>query len=161
MRALTVLLLLISIAGLIGIVALFPSFIKAYSEESEALNKVSSINIKNSNENSDSLQSEIVFSKKLLSYLHKEDREQNSSNIINSLIGMRDSLKLTSISLTKVSTSTVSIILQGIAPTRNSLLDFKKQFEANKPGNIVDLPVAQLSKSSNIQFSLKLTQQIL
>jgi hypothetical protein len=73
---------------------------------------------------------------------------------------MRGSLKFTSFSVMKVATSTYNITIQGLAPTRNSLLTFKTNFENLAPGNKVDLPVSTLAKSTNINFSLQLKQEL-
>jgi predicted PurR-regulated permease PerM len=159
-RAVTVLLFLLSISIFIGIVALFPSFIKSYSEENAIMGTISSVTEDKDNASAKALLDNMASSKKLLSSLSTVTSQQKNSAIINSIISTRESLRLTSMSITKVSTSTVSVIIQGIAPTRNSLLSFKNRLESAAPGNKVDLPVSELSKSSNIQFSLKLTQQL-
>ncbi|MFA6295618.1 MAG: hypothetical protein WC666_04375 [Candidatus Paceibacterota bacterium] len=160
-RALVVLLFMLSISCLIGIVALIPGFIRTYSEEVAVMNMVSSLKTEKDNAGLSSLENDFVLSKKLLSYFdNKGIPDFKTSAIINGIISIKDNLRLTSIAVTRGSTTTVSVVIQGVAPTRNSLLAFKTRFESAIPGNKVDLPVSQLSKSSNLQFSLKLTQQL-
>jgi hypothetical protein len=159
-RAVIVLLFMLSISGFIGIIALFPSFIRAYSEEDAAISKIVSLETgKNSAENK-ALEDSVALSEKLLASLENGMSGFKASAVINGIIGMRGPLRLTSIAITRTSTTTVSAIVQGIAPTRNSLLSFKTRFEAAAPGNKADLPVSQLGKSSDLQFSLQLTEQL-
>jgi hypothetical protein len=96
----------------------------------------------------------------LLDSLNKEKTPILYSDLIAGLINMRGTLKFTGFSVAKSGTTTYSINLQGIAPTRNSLLSFKSNFENLAPGNKVELPVSELAKSSNINFSLQLKQEI-
>ena len=79
------------------------------------------------------------------------------SYLVKSIVGERDSVKISSIVSARTSTTTVTTFVQGTASTREVLLAFKSRLQAAIPGNVVDLPISQLAKSTNIQFSLSVT----
>ena len=159
-RAVIVLLLLISAAGFIGIISLFPSFIKASYEEKTSEMDVNLLKVEKNKQGLNTLEENISLSKKLLAHFDNEIFQIKTTAIINNLIAIKDTLRITSISISRSTPNTATIIIQGIAPTRNSLLAFKTKFESALPGNKVDLPVSQLGKSTNLQFSLKLTETL-
>ena len=92
------------------------------------------------------------------------------SRVIDGLVGVMGPVTYTSISISlnksslsgnpSVGSSSVTAVIQGVAPTRTALLDFENRLESIKKGNTVDLPISELTKSSDIQFSLKLTESI-
>lgn len=150
---------LLSLAIFVGISALFPVYIKAVSTRSEFESQVKKTN-NDVDPNVKEVQKSIANSLSILDSLNKESNSILISDIIGGIINMKGNLKFSSISASKVSTSTFMISVQGIAPDRNSLLNFKKSFENMSPKNKVELPVSSLAKSTNIQFSLQLKEEL-
>ncbi len=159
-RVTIVFLFLLCLSLLIGISSLFMTYMKALSLESEIQAKVKSLDKDGVSGDIKEIQQSVVRSLALLDSLNKEKTPILYSDLIAGLINMRGTLKFTGFSVAKSGTTTYSINLQGIAPTRNSLLSFKSNFENLTPGNKVELPVSELAKSSNINFSLQLKQEI-
>jgi hypothetical protein len=150
---------LLSLAIFVGISALFPVYIKAISTRSEFESQVKKTN-NDVDQKVKEVQKSIANSLSILDSLNKESNSVLISDIIGGIINMKGNLKFSSISASKVSTSTFMISVQGIAPDRNSLLNFKKSFENMSPKNKVELPVSSLAKSTNIQFSLQLKEEL-
>lgn len=153
-------LFILCLALLVGISSLFLTYIKALSLESEIQNKANVVVKDKDSADIKEIQQSVVKSLALLDSLNKEPKSVSLSDLISGVINMRGSLKFTSFSVMKISTSTYTINIQGLAPTRNSLLTFKTNFENLAPGNKVDLPVSTLAKSTNIAFSLQLKQEL-
>lgn len=150
----------ISLAGLAAIASVFPIFVRTTMER--ILQEKSLTILEQSNKDSElaSLQQSVAKSQSLLEILSEGQDDPKVSDVIKNIVAMRRDIKLTSIYVTDVSSTTASISIQGVAPTRDSLLSFKKRFESAVPGNSVDLPVSELAKNSNIQFSLRLIQKM-
>ena len=158
-RLFVVLCFLFSGVGVIGMISLLPSWSRAVGERRVA--EVLAESVKKEREDDlNKLQKEMARSEELLGSLKDVPDQYNMSNVINGILGLRGNVKIHSISASRVSTTTISFVVGGIAPTRESLLAMKSRFEAAAPGNAVDLPISQLSKSSNIPFSMRLTENI-
>lgn len=150
---------LLSLSIFVGISSLFPVYIKALSVQSDFETQVE--NLKDEvDPNIKEVQKSISNSLLILDSLNKESNSPLISDVISGIINIKGNLKFSSISVGKISTSTFTIAVQGIAPDRNSLLDFKRNFENLSPKNKVELPVSSLAKSSNIQFSLQLKEEL-
>lgn len=159
-RVTIVFLFMVCLALMIGISSLFITYVKALTLEAEIQEKANSLdNDKDSSDIKD-IQQSVVKSLALLDSLNKEKKLVPNTDLIGGLINMRGSLRFTAFSTAKTGTTTYSINVQGVAPTRNSLLTFKSAFESLASGNRVDLPVSELAKSTNIQFSLQLKQEL-
>ncbi len=159
-RDLIVLFFMLSLAILVGVASLFPAFMKAEIEKNQIKNTATT-SIKDTKDSElKSIQSNMVKSMALLESLSEEKQPAKLSALVAGLISMRGDLKFSAISATKISSSTLAMTIQGLAPTRNSLLLFKKNFEVAMPGNKVDLPVSELAKSANIQFSIQLAEKL-
>ena len=150
---------LLSLSIFVGISSLFPVYIKALSVQSDFETQVE--NLKDEADPSiKEVQKSISNSLLILDSLNKESSSPLISDVISGIINIKGNLKFSSVSVSKISTSTFTIAVQGLAPDRNSLLDFKRNFENLSPKNKVELPVSSLAKSSNIQFSLQLREEL-
>ncbi len=159
-RVTIVFLFMVCLAILIGISSLFMTYIKALSLETEIQEKANAVDVDKDSKDIKEIQQSVVKSLALLDSLNKEKKVVQISDLIGGVIAMRGQLRFTALSASKVGTTTYNISIQGVAPTRNSLLAFKSTFEGLAPGNKVDLPVSELAKSTNIQFSLQLKQEL-
>ncbi len=159
-RVLIVLCFVLSLAILVSIASLFPAFIRASVGFDAAKNEAAAVTKNPNDANLAKIQAEMVKSLSLLAMLSEQEDSAKISDLINGIVNMRDDIKLTSISASKESSTTLAVNLQGIAPTRDALLLFKKRFESATPGNKVDLPVSELAKSTDIRFSLQLVKKL-
>jgi hypothetical protein len=160
MRVAIVLCFMVSLSILIGVVSLFPTFIKTVSEESDAKNAEASVAKAPINQDLKIVQQKVVNSLALLDSLKKDNDSPKISDLVKAILIMKGEVKFNSFSAAKEGTTTFTMSLQGVAPTRNELLSFKNNFEALSLENKIDLPVSSLAKSTNIQFSLQLKEKM-
>ena len=153
-RMAIVLCFMLCLAGIIGIASLFPAFIRASTEEKTALNTIASLKKDKDQSGLSKIESDFSNSAVLLSALAKDSAEPQLDSLIQKIVSMRGPLVINSISLSSQSAGSVDVVLQGTAPTRDSLTTFKGKLESAAPGNKVDLPVDELRSPSNVQFSL-------
>jgi len=65
-------------------------------------------------------------------------------------------IKITDFEFSYTASSTVDMRIQGLAQTRDALINFKKKVETNEQIKKVELPVSDLAKSKEITFSMKI-----
>lgn len=159
-RVLIVLCFMLSAAGVIGIGSLFPSFIRATTEERTQVDLIDTLKKGKETSGLTQIEKELAADNILLSALMQEPNSLRASEIIAPVVAARGPVRIGTIAIISTASSSVSIGIQGIAPTRESLLSLKTRLEGLKPGNIVDLPISELAKSVNIDFSLQLTQSL-
>lgn len=154
-RLLTVGCFLFSVAILSGIVSMLPTYINARIKEKDSLNKVSSLKDESKASGLLAIEKELKGDSTLFTFLDKTSNKVHASSIIEDIIESRGNVTILSFDYARVSASSVSLIIQGKAPTRESLLAFKSRLESLAKDAIVELPVSQLAERSNIQFSLR------
>ncbi len=158
-RITIVFLFMVCVSLLVGIASILPTYTSALNMESEILNKT----VKTKDDSSQEVkefQKNVARSLALLDSIDKGKDSVIFHDVIAGLISLRGTLKYNNFSISKTGTTTYAISLQGYAPNRNALLAFKTSFESLNPDNKVDLPVSELAKSTNIQFSIQLKQHI-
>ncbi|MES2216694.1 MAG: hypothetical protein V4481_05380 [Patescibacteria group bacterium] len=148
----------VSVAGVIGVAALFPGFMKASLEERTQLDAIASLEKNKSANGITAIEQELATDKILLAALGEGTDRRLTSAEIEAVITVKGTVKLTGITVSRASDGVVSIVVQGTAPTRESLLSFKTRVEAQIPGTAATLPISQLAKSSNIQFSMQIVR---
>lgn len=80
-----------------------------------------------------------------------------SQKVINAVMAHQlPGIKLTAFTYDHDSLKGKKVTIQGIAPTRETLLAFRLALEQDKLFKQVDLPISNFIKGSNIQFSLNL-----
>lgn len=142
---------MLSVAGVIGMIFLYPSFSSALSTKKSAL--LSVVEDK-TDENIISMSKELSFDNRLLMFFGTQEQELLLSSVINEIVSVRGSVRLKSLNIERVSTTSVAIVVSGIASTRQSLLSFKNRLESSMPGSMVELPVSELADQTDIKFSL-------
>ncbi len=155
-RALIVLAFALSVAGLVGIAALMPAFARTVSERRLV---DSLIQQKKSDSAADAtLERELAAGQSLLEDLQVGLTATDISGVVQSIAGARKDVSIRSFSVSRVATGTIETVIQGVAPTRDSLLAFKSRLESLNPGNKADLPLSTLVASKNIPYSIRLTE---
>lgn len=156
-RAFIVFCFLLSVGGLIGSATLFPSFIFTFNEEKDQLSLLSSIRETKDESGVTALELDFKRDNSLISVLSKESKVPRPSTSIQSVIGLRGPVKINAISVDTPTPEDLVIIIQGIAPNRDSLLAFKSRLEELAGGG-VELPVSDLAKSKDLQFSMRIIE---
>jgi hypothetical protein len=150
----------LSLALMVGIAALFPTFVRSITLRTESQKAQKSIQTVVEDKNLKEIQKSVARSLALLDSLENDNNSPKISSLLNEVLNMKGNIKFTSFTASKVSTTTFVMSIQGFAPLRSDILSFKSNFEKLLPGNKIDLPVSELAKSSNFQFSLQLKQKI-
>lgn len=153
-------LFLLSVVGLIGLGSLFPAFISAYSEEHVQLDMVASLKESKDTSESSKIQKELQADGAKITVLRQVAATVRPSAIISRVVEVRGPVRISSIVLSDVSTTTALIVMQGVAPTREALVTFKTRLEGLSPGNKVDLPISGFARSKDLPFSLKVTHKL-
>ncbi len=149
---------LLSLAGLIGAATLFPSFIFALNEERDQIALLESLKEHKDESGVTALELDFQRDNALINALSVTSKVPRSSVTIQSIVGVRKEVKLTSLSVDSPTPESLIVIIQGIAPNRDTLLAFKTRLEELVPGGGVELPVSDLAKSKDLQFSMRITQ---
>jgi hypothetical protein len=156
-RAWIILLFALSVSGTIGVASLFPAFLRGSLEERTQLEAIASLEKNKRESGVVNIEQELATDKLLLAVLAEGSDRMLLSAEIQDLIMLKGSVHITSISVGRLDKAGVRMVVQGVAPTRESLLGFKSKLEAS-PGTSVTLPISQLAKSTNIQFSVEITR---
>ena len=75
-------------------------------------------------------------------------------------MGARGSARITSFVLNQMNTAAVVITLKGTAPTRDDLIALRGRLEGLMPGTKVEIPIDQLAKTADLEFTLKFSKQL-
>lgn len=159
-RLLIVTFLFLSTVGLIGAASLFPTFIQINIESREQQEKINALKKDNNKSGAVALAKELKIHQIKMSAIGSNNNGQAYS-LIQNVISHRNLIRINHIAIETMSTSSASLRLDGIAPTRESLIAFKALLEKLEPGTKVDLPISGLAKNKDIQFSIKITQPII
>jgi hypothetical protein len=158
-RAIIVLCLALSVAGVLGVSSLLPSFLRSEAEEQTRLDEIAFLEKQKDATGIAAVENELAADNLLLTALSTAD-EIHLSDKIQEIIRLRGGVKIHAMLLARVGTSTITAVVQGLAPTREILLAYKSHLENDTPGTIVELPLSQLAKSKDIPFSLQIIQKI-
>lgn len=159
-RATVVLFAGLSLAVVIGIISMLPGFISAWAADIAAGARVISARSKNDSDNLSRVEVELSADKKILAVLVAGNAGSRASDAVRIITDVRSNVSIFSFKLERSGTSTVTATIQGVAPTRASLLSFKSRLESLSSGARVDLPIEALKESTNVQFSLRTIQNL-
>ncbi len=153
-------LFLISAVALIGIGSLFPAYVSTYAEEYSQLATINSLKESKDTSESARIQRELQADSAKITVLAKTASIIRPSAIIARLIDGRGTVRISSIILSDISSTTAVVIMQGVAPTRESLVAFKTRLEGLTPGNKVELPISGFARSKDLPFSMKVNHNL-
>ena len=157
-RVVIVLFFFVSISLVIGVGSLFPAYISAALSERLHLDQVAAFK-----KTTDALaiattQKQLAFSQTVLDAVSNTIQPDLFSSAISSIVAIRGNVKLNSFTVEHSSASVTTIVVNGIAATRQDLLDLKDRIQKS-PGTVsVDLPVSILAQDRNISFSIQITE---
>jgi hypothetical protein len=159
-RATIVLLFFLSVAIIVGVGSLFPTYIRASREESARINDVTALKKTNEIMALESTEKDLEKSTILMSVLASSTEPEQFSTAIAAIAAIRGPVSITSFAVEQPSSSVIVVTVQGQAPTRDALLAFKDRLAGIAPGASVDLPISELARDSNIQFSVQVTESL-
>ena len=93
----------------------------------------------------------------MIERLLSESGNSKPSQDIRFIAAERGVVRFTTISYGMVGTSTVVVVVQGIAPNRNDLIALKNKMAMSLPMAKIELPLSELAKSKNVIFSMKVS----
>lgn len=160
LRVAIVLCFMLSFAGFIGIVSLFPSYISMSVKEKGELDSVAAIKKQKDVSGMANVEGTLKTDASLLATAVPLMTGTEPSTVIESVVSARGSIHINAISVNQSDDSIFQVSIQGIAPDRDSLLAFQARLEALAPGNKASLPINQLAKNTNITFSIDLTEKL-
>ncbi len=158
-RIFIVLLFFISCGITVGIISLFPSFILSYTQEKNSLQKIESFQKNRVDNGSAEFSRELSESSIILQKLKADQDHVVFSDMLKRIIQYKNkSVALYSFQILRTSTasSSLEMVLQGKALTRESLLEFKRAIEQDASVLRVELPLSDLAKSKDISFGLRI-----
>ncbi len=153
-------LFLLSVVIMIGIGSLFPAFMNAYREEHNQLEAVQTLKDNKDAAEFSHIQKELQADNAKLTVLSTVATTIRPSVIVARVLDVRGPVLVSSVAITDLSTSTAVIVMQGVAPTRESLVAFKTRLEGLSPGNQIDLPISGFARSKDLPFSLKVLHHL-
>lgn len=158
LHATIVALFMLSVVGIVGVGSLAPAYIRVAFEEMTQTASLKSSSIDSENLNAAEMVEELRGDASAARELLEMSSRELSSTLIKDAISARASVRVLSIAISDISTTTATMVIQGIAPTRESLVSFKTRLEGFAAGNKVELPISELAKSKDIPFSLRFTR---
>ncbi len=144
----------------VGVVALFPAYIQAWFYDRAARDAASVVREEKTDESLGKIKTELSTDAKLLAVLADRQVDVKFSDIMRSLMGARGSARITSFVLNQMNTAAVVITLKGTAPTRDDLIALRGRLEGLMPGTKVEIPIDQLAKTADLEFTLKFSKQL-
>jgi hypothetical protein len=157
-RALMVFCYTMAIAVAIGMVVLFPAYIAAYLSENSENQLVSAQQVEN--KDLAKMKNELIADAGTLRSLSTYVNSPAISSLISEIVEAGSAVKIYSVNVDSISTSSAAISLQGIAPTRSVLLGFKAKLESLDKIAKVEFPISGLTKSVSVPFSLRITRSL-
>jgi len=158
LRVLITIFFALSLAGVVGVASLLPAYLRGSLEERLQLDSIASLEKDKGARGAASIEQELKTDKILLATLTDGADTRLLSAEIQDFVTLRGSVKITSFTVQRGEDDSISIVLQGVAPTREALLAFKNRIEEHGKGTTATLPISQLAKSTNIQFSIQIIE---
>jgi hypothetical protein len=158
-RALVVFCIVMSITGVAGMVALFPAYLEA------DVFRLGEIQISSKESKTDEAlaqnKAELVRDATSLRSVSGFMKSPLLSAVASEILNISKAVDINSIGIDIVGTSSLQILIQGLAPTRASLLDLKVKLESQKQITKVEFPISELTKSVDVPFSIRITRSII
>jgi hypothetical protein len=157
-RASIVSLFFLSLTLIVGIGSLFPAYIHASLEEGLHLRDVAALKQTSNAGVLAAAEKDLSGSTVIISALAGSVTPGPFSGVIADIVSARGNVEISSFAVTRAASSTLSIVIGGLAPTRDALLAFKGRLGALAPGISVTLPISELAHETNIQFSIQIVE---
>jgi len=151
-------LLFLAFAFIVGIVSLLP-FAVSSGVELMATKRDSTSNTVAPQIDRTALDEVLAFKGELNLLVPAEPQPTYSfaKSIKDATLDKPDGVSLSSFSFASVSGEAMQLVLSGVSATRDALVEFSQRLSSDAAFSSVDLPISNLSKKSDIDFSITLT----
>lgn len=156
-RLVVVILFAIIFAQVLSIVLLLPSWVSSVYKEKEVVIETEAASQSSLSKDTERVSEIIKSTNTRLDILNTALEYPKLTPFVNSIIANKNSsIHIGEILYTAKSEKTATISLGGISATRETLVSFVKSLEKTGLYKSVDLPVGNLAKDRNIDFSMSL-----
>ena len=158
LRRLTVALILLSIAGIISLASISPSYFLSIEKE-KIVKKEFERAEKANNEKTDdkAFQDDIKRTKEMINLLKPSDKYVSIGEIISNIVDNKNSgVRIDGINITSYKGNQYQIILNGNAASRDILKSFAEHIKNAGLFEGVDLPISNFTKIADIDFNITL-----
>ena len=159
-RLFVVFLFMLSAAGVIGLVALTPAFMRSSIEELQQLRSASSLSQGPDDSKVSLANSQINSAETLATDLESNINGPRLSDLVQAIAAVKDDSAVSSFTLTRSSDTSITALIQGTSPTREALIAFENRLKGAIPGVTVDIPLNELTQDVNVAFSITVTQTL-
>jgi len=145
-------------AQVIGIISLVPAFLLSKAKVDQITAEQRALGQTLEKERDVDLDEDIKKAKAQVDQLQLSTTTMATGKLFESIINDRTAgIKIVSFNLDRRDGSQSSLVLNGTAITRDTLVLFQKTLEKEAMFSLVDLPVSDLAKSRDLTFSLRIT----
>jgi hypothetical protein len=145
---------------MIALISLLPSYVLSTQKRDEESLKVASFAKSSALEESKNLSAEILLANKKINALKPDNYIYTNEIFDDILSGQVVGVKVLRFSIARKNTERIDVVVGGVAEKRESLLLFQKNLKKIDRFIEVVLPVSDLVKDSDINFSIKITVKI-
>ncbi|MFA6257190.1 MAG: hypothetical protein WCT29_02565 [Candidatus Paceibacterota bacterium] len=159
-RFTAVLLAVLGFCGVAGIVSLSPAYFLSEIKKNIASTSLETQKNEPATNEDKSLSTAVADLKKKLTIVEnsRKDRYEVSRKVINEVtLRKMPDIKITHIIYERDTDTGPQVNVLGVAPSRERLLLFRRALEDAGTWKVVDLPISNFVKGSNIEFHLTLT----
>jgi len=158
MRFFTMVLHLITLAGVVSILLLFPSYFISKSEENLVEEKLEMFNKENPNLTNNNMNKIIGdINSKLESFDKAKNSYQVGDDVLGNILTSRtEGISFSQILFNKKIADSSILEIHGIASNRDSLRNFKTVLDNNPSFSKVDLPVSNFLEKTNLPFTISI-----
>lgn len=146
----------IFISGIFALILLIPAYILSVSKEEFASSRLEvlkkSVNYRASTDIEKTLDKTNDDIKEVANFTDKYFIEDHISFILNA---RKNGVRINNLGYRKIDESHSEISLSGISDSRDSLLLYVETLKSNESFGEIDLPISNLAKERDIDFSLK------
>ncbi len=158
LRLLLVIFLCIIFIQVSFLIFIFPSWIVSSYREKDIVSQIAESNTSPISNNANAVSSVVSSTNLKLNIINTFLKYPEVTPIFNAIvINKTPGITLNQFLYTSVQTDEASISLGGVAVSREALVLFSKTLEQTKIFKTVDLPVSNLAKDKNIEFTINLT----
>jgi len=157
LRLVVVSLIFVLFIQLSFLVFLVPTWVSSFYKEKEAIESSNQMNVFLSTLNISSTTSFVKSVNSKLSIINNSLEYSKAIPVIDEVLSKKtSSITLRGFNYLTTGTSTATLNLVGVGGTRDSLVSFVKSLEEVSFFSGVDLPISNLAKDKNIEFSINI-----
>lgn len=158
-RLFVVALFFISISILIGVTSLIPSYIISRTEQNRILLEVNEMKKERESKGINQIDKDFSSTQSIINRMASMGSPTSFSDSVERIGAYRVngiSIHSFDMSYSLNNSTTTNVVIQGKAISREALVSFKKKLESDASFKNINLPISDLAKSKNIEFSLRM-----